>query len=288
MGDHAAEIQERSIDTAELRTRYLTAGSGSALILLHGAGENATDWQWVLPELAPTHCVYALDLIGASEARTDGTRSPKSYASLVATFLAALGIERAAVVGHSLGGLIALHFALSAPSQVTALGLVDSAGLGRAIHPAMIGMIVPGAGDFGTAWSMTPIGALQRIGFRAPLLFAHPERAPAEWYAEQYRLAQLPNFLPEVVAVLRTQIDLGGQRVVLLDELPRLRMPTLVVWGERDLIFPLAQAQSAIGHLRNGQLAVIPDCGHLPHVEEPARCAAAIARFLVQHPVPGE
>ena len=288
MRDHAAEIQERSIDTAELRTRYLTAGSGSALILLHGAGENASDWQWVLPELARTHRVYALDLIGASEARTDGISSPELYARLLATFLAALGIERAAVVGNSLGGLIALHFALSVPSQVTALGLVNSAGLGRAIHPAILGMIVPGAGDVGTAWSMTPIGALHRIGFRAPLLFAHPGRAPAEWYAEQYRLAQLPNFLPEVMAVLRAQIDLRGQRVVLLDELPRLRMPTLVVWGERDLIFPLAQAQSAMHHLRDGQLVVIPDCGHLPHVEAPARCAAAITRLLVQHPMPGE
>jgi pimeloyl-ACP methyl ester carboxylesterase len=70
------------------------------------------------------------------------------------------------------------------------------------------------------------------------LLFAHPQLAPAPWAAEQYRLAQLPGFLEAALAALRAQLDLDGQREVLLDRLPYLKMPTLVVWGARDRVFP--------------------------------------------------
>ena len=281
------QIRERSIDTIGVRMRYLTAGSGPAVVLLHAAGENSSSWQSVIPELARTHRVYAPDLTGVRHDGHPGVDySPEFFARLVATFLAALGVDRAAVIGNSLGGLSALHLALSAPSRVTALGLVDSAGLGRAVHPAIIAITAPGYGELASAWSTTPLGALQRAGFRASLLFADPEHIPTEWYAEQFRLAQLPNFLAEVLAALRTQVDAGGQRRVLLDQLPRLAMPTLVVWGEQDLIFPVAQAREAIGRLRDGYLELIPDSGHLPQVEQPARCAAALARFLVEHAAP--
>ena len=276
-------IEERFVDVAGARTRYLTAGSGPAVILLHAAGENASDWQWVLPSLAQTHRVYAPDLPGFSEAEnTDrgATYSPDFFARFVATFLSVLGVDRAAVIGNSLGGLSALNFALTEPSRVTALGLLDSAGLGREIHPTFLALVAPGVGDLAVTWGKTPLGSLQRLALRTPLLFARPERAPKEWYVEQYRLAQLPNFLTATLASLRAQIGPGGQRRVLLDELPRLEMPTLIVWGEHDLVFPVAQGRDAIGRLRDGHLALIPDCGHLPHVEQPAQCAAVLSSFL--------
>lgn len=113
-----------------------------------------------------------------------------------------------------------------------------------------------------------------------PLLFAHPERVPPDRAEEQYRLAQLSGLSEAVVAALRAQIDTGGQREVLLDQLPRLEIPTLVVWGESDRIFPISQAQDAVARLREGSLEIIPDCGHLPHIEQPDRFVAALGRFL--------
>ena len=80
----------------------------------------------------------------------------------------ALGVDRAAIAGNSLGGLIALHLALTTSWRVTALGLVDSAGLGRAIHPTMSALTAPGYGDLAIARGKTPLGALQRAAFRAP------------------------------------------------------------------------------------------------------------------------
>lgn len=82
------------------------------------------------------------------------------------------------------------------------------------------------------------------------------------------------------MAALRAQVDLGGQREVLTGRLPHLQIPTLVVWGERDRVFPYSQGQKAFSCLRRGTLELIPDCGHLSHVERPDRFAAILGEFL--------
>lgn len=103
-------------------------------MLLHALGESALDWRWVLPALARTHRVYALDLPGFGySAKPSADYSPAFFASFVGAYLDALGLERTALVGNSLGGLVALRLALSEPARVSALGLVSSAGLGREV-----------------------------------------------------------------------------------------------------------------------------------------------------------
>jgi 4,5:9,10-diseco-3-hydroxy-5,9,17-trioxoandrosta-1(10),2-diene-4-oate hydrolase len=235
----------------------------------------------VLPGLANTHRVYAPDLPGFGEsAKPLDDYSPAFFARFVAAFLDALEIERTVVVGNSLGGIIALRLALSEPDRVTALILVDSAGLGREVNYALRQPTVPGQGELLVAWGKTPAGATGRAWLRVPLLFAHPERVPPKWLEEQQRLTQLPGFLEAVIAALRAQIDLAGQREVLLDRLPQLQMPTLVVWGSSDRIFPESQAQEAVSRLEYGSLELIPDCGHLPHIECPDDFLAALGPFL--------
>ena len=113
------------------------------------------------------------------------------------------------------------------------------------------------------------------VALRAP-----PRKVPREWLAEQCRLAQSPGYLEAHLTVLRALVDPGGQREVLVDRLPDLEVPTLVVWGARDRVFPSSQAQDAVARLLNGSLALIPDCGHMPHVECPDRFVAALERFL--------
>ncbi len=274
-------VDERNIDVGGLSVRYLTAGEGPPLVLLHALGESALDWRWVLPELAKTHRVYVPDLPGFGySAKPSAEYSPAFFTRFVGDYLDALGLERTALVGNSLGGLIALRLALAEPARVVALGLIDSAGLGREVTYALRLPTLPGYGEAAIAWGKTPLGAVQRAWFRVPLLFARPENVPAEWITEQTQIAQLPGFTEATVAALRAHVDLGGQREVLVDQLRHLPMPTLVVWGKRDRVFPYSQGKIAVSRLRQGFLELIPDCGHLPHIERPERFAAVLGEFL--------
>jgi 2-hydroxy-6-oxonona-2,4-dienedioate hydrolase len=211
-----AAFAQRTIYIEGLPTRYLTTGSGPPLVLVHGVGTSAGEWSWVLPTLARDHLVYAIDLPGF-----EGTAKPPDHSSafsarFVGALLDALRIERPTVIGNSLGGLSA--FVLS-----------DSAGLGWAVNPAQAALSSPGGGGLATTWAKTPPGAAERAFRRGLLLFARPWQIPPKWLKDQYRLAQMPNFMEATLASLRANIGVAGQREVLLDQLHRPRMPTLVV-----------------------------------------------------------
>ncbi len=276
--------EAKSVEIDGLPVRYLAAGEGPPLVLLHGAGDNSLDWRWVLPALARKHRVYAPDLPGSPDsARPAADYSPAFFERFVASFVDALGIGRATFVGNSLGGLIALRLALSEPARVRALVLVDSAGLGSAINPAFTSVNVPGPFEAAMPFWRTPVGAYQRAWGRTALLFARPSGSvPREWLAEQGRLALRPGYLEAHLTALRALVGPFGQREVLVDRLGLLGMPTLVVWGERDRVFPERQATEAVVRFREGSLALIPNCGHMPHVECPDRFLAALDGFLLK------
>lgn len=274
-------VERQDVEVDGLPIHYLVAGEGPPLVLLHGAGDNALDWRWALPALARTHRVYAPDLPGSDDsAKPAADYPPVFFERVVAAFADALSVERATFVGNSLGGLISLRLALSEPARVERLVLVNSAGLGRAINPAFNSVNVPGLGEAAIPFWRTRVGAYQRAWARAALLFARPGRVPREWLAEQCRLARSPGYLEARLTALRALVSSAGQREVLTDRLPLLQSPTLVVWGARDRVFPEYQATGAISRLQEGTLALIPDCGHLPHVECSDHFVAALGRFL--------
>jgi pimeloyl-ACP methyl ester carboxylesterase len=101
-----------------------------------------------------------------------------------------------------------------------------------------------------------------------------------KWLKEQYRLARQPGFLEAKLATVRAQVGLWGQRQLVPDRLPSLRVPTLVVWGERDRVLPHAQAREAISRIPDGSLELIPDCEHLPQVERSDHLAELLTGFL--------
>ena len=280
-GGVGSAVREHRVDAGGVPVAYLEAGEGPPMVLLHGAGDNSLDWRWVLPALSRTHRVYAPDLPGTDDsAKPAADYSPAFFERCVAAFMDALGIGRATFVGNSLGGLIALRLALSEPARVSSLVLVDGAGLGRAVNPAFNSVNVPGLPEAALPLWRTRPGAYQRAWARAALLFAHPTGVPGGWLAEQCRLARSPGYLEAHLAVLRKLVGPLGQREVLVDRLPLLEMPTLVVWGERDAVFPRSQAKRAVARVGDGSLALIPDCGHLPHVERPEPFLAALDQFL--------
>ena len=187
------------------------------------------------------------------------------------------------MVGNSVGGAVALRLALADPARIRTLTLVDSAGLGREVHPLLALDTLPILGELAIMISRMPGGDLGRTSMSTAMLFAQPSRVPAEFFTEQHALGRRPGQLEASTAMARALFDVTGQREVLLDQLPTLTMPTLVIWGGCDYVLPASQAQAAVDRLPHGRLALFADCGHLPHVECPDRFATVLSEWLAEH-----
>ncbi len=278
-------FEKRQIDVSGLNICYLSGGNDDPpLVLLHGVGDSAVDWSWVIPALGTKHRVIAVDFPGSGDsAKPKREYSLEFLTEFLADFLNALEIQRAVLVGNSLGGLIALRYALSNPERVAGLVLVDSMGFSQLVNPILSNLTLPWYGELAIAWSKTPLGAKQRAWSRAALLFANPLQVPNAWLAEQERLGLVPGFLEANLSILRSQLYVLGQKQIVLEYLPKIEMPTLVVWGINDLVLPNYQAQDAVSRLKQGHLALIPNCGHLPQVERPELFTDALNQFFACH-----
>ena len=281
-------VSDRRVRVDGLDLQYLEAGSGPPLLLVHGHEQSATSWRWVLPILARTHRVLALSLPGHGESApaVGGYAPGADLAPLVADFLDTLGVGSLHVVGNSVGGAVVLRLALADPARVRTLTLVDSAGLGRDVHPLLALDTLPMIGELAIMISRMPGGDLGRTTMSTAMLFAQPSRAPAEFLAEQHAQGRRPGQLEVSTAMARALFDANGQREILLDRLPAVTMPTLVVWGSRDYVLPAHQARAAVDRLPQGKLALFADCGHLPHVEFPDQFATVLGGWLAEHPGP--
>ena len=280
-----SNFEKRTIEVEGISTGYLTGGAGGTpLVLLHGVGTSAGEWTWVLPALARSRLVYAIDLPGYDGSSEPSDYSPAFTARFIGAFLDAVGVDRAVVVGNSFGGLVALHLALCEPERVCGLVLVDSAGLGQSVNPTIVRLVLPGEGQLVAALEETPPGAFQRAFRRALLMFARPWQIPPRWLTDQYKVAQVRHFTETTRQSLLTVVGLMGQREVLLDRLPQLQMPTLIVWGIEDKVIPVWHATAAVTRLNKGSLKLIPSCGHLPHVEQPKRFVVTLEEFLRDQP----
>ncbi len=276
-------LHDRRIDVAGTTTQYLEAGSGPPLLLLHGHEQSATSWRWVMPSLAQTHRVLALSLPGHGQSDlAAGTDAPGGdMTPFVAEFLDALGIRPPLdIVGHSAGGAVALRLALADPPRIRTVTLVDSAGLGRDVHPLLALDTLPCVGELAIMISRLPGGDLVRTTMSTAMLFAQPWRIPAQFLSEHHALARRPGQLEASTAMARALFAPTGQRDVMLDQLRTLTTPTLIIWGANDYLLPVHHARTAVSLLANGHLSVFPDCGHLPHVEHPDRFAAVLTDWL--------
>jgi 4,5:9,10-diseco-3-hydroxy-5,9,17-trioxoandrosta-1(10),2-diene-4-oate hydrolase len=279
----AAALRDRRITVAGATAQYLEAGSGPPVLLVHGHEQSATSWRWVIPALARTHRVLAVSLPGYGDT-APGAHAPGSDTTpFVSEFLDALGIATCDLVGPSAGGAVALRLAVARPDRVRTLTLVDSAGLGREVHPLLAVDTLPLVGELAIMLSRLPGGAMGRTTMSAAMLFAQPWRVPAQFFTEQHDQARRPGQLEASTAMARALFSSTGQRQILLDRLPSITAPTLVVWGGCDYVLPVSQAQVAVNLLPNGRLAVLPDCGHLPHIESPARFTDVLGSWLAEH-----
>ena len=260
---------------------YRTAGSGPVLLLLHGIANSSQTWERVAPRLSERFTLIAPDLLGHGESATPrGDYSLGAHAAGVRDLLTALGIEHVTVVGHSLGGGIAMQFAYQFPERCERLVLVSSGGLGREVHLLLRAAALPGA-DY--VLPLLTSSGLVGLGRHVGGLLRRVRLAPggdvdvlAQGFASLDNAGSRQAFLHTVRAV----IEPGGQRVSAHDRLALASLlPSLIVWGERDSIIPVAHGVAAHEAMPGSRFEVFPDAGHLPHDADPERFAAILTDF---------
>jgi pimeloyl-ACP methyl ester carboxylesterase len=274
------EVQRKTIELHGKRYVYRTAGTGSLVVLLHGIAASSVTWDKVIPRLAKHHKVIAPDLLGHGESDVSPDCSLGGYANLVRDLLAVLGEERGTIVGHSLGGGVAMQFAYQFPERCERIVLVSSGGLGREVHPILRAAALPGA-ELVLPW-LSVVGdrsirllakVAQRVGLRESADLAETWRS----FVALESAAGRRTFLHTV----RDIVDLGGQRVSALDRLYlTAELPMLIVWGENDPLIPASHGRHAHEVMAGSRLEIFAGVGHFPYIEDPERFAAVVIDFI--------
>lgn len=283
-----ADVAIRSIHLHGQEITYRIAGdSGPVIVLLHGIAGSSATWEHVMPRLASNATVIAPDLLGHGQsAKPRGADySLGGYASGLRDLLVALGHGRATLVGHSLGGGIALQFVYQYPERCERLALVGAGGLGRDVHGLLRAAALPGA-EWILPLMCTPrvCGAGNALGKALGRFGLRPGTDAAEMWLCYTSLAD-PDARRAFLRTLRGVVDVGGQRLSATDRLYlAAQLPTLLIWGDRDTIIPSAHARTAQELLPGSRLEVFPWTGHFPHRQEPLRFVEVLTDFLRTEP----
>jgi pimeloyl-ACP methyl ester carboxylesterase len=260
---------------------YRQAGRGPLVVLVHGITSDSGTWRHVMPSLARRFTVVAPDLIGHGEsAKPRGDYSLGAHASGLRDLLASLGHDRATVVGHSLGGGIAMQFAYQFPELCERLVLVDSGGLGRDVNLLLRAATLPGA-EYVMPWLAATrlldlggilAGLLGRLGIGT---------ADIGEVAKAHGTLSDPAARAAFVDTLRSVVEPGGQRVSASSRLYLARhIPLLLLWGQRDRIIPVRHGIETHEQVADSRLEVFASSGHFPQLDEPTRFVEVLKDFI--------
>jgi len=284
-------FESRSATLDGVRIHYLCGGQGPPLLLIHGLGSSAAvEFYYNLEELAARHQVLAVDLPGFGQS----DKPPLEYTidlfvRVLRDFMASLGLEKAAVMGVSMGGRVALGLALEAPAMVDRLVLVDALGVGQP-RPVLAYRLLLTRG----------LGELTLSGTARALRGMNPRTVRRFWgwymrrpgsvetilsddrISNHSRLLSTPAYRAAYLSALRS---IAGARrlrdgVVVETRLSDLTMPTLLIWGRHDHIFPAAHAEAAARRIRGARMEIFEASGHTPQMEEPERFNQLVLDFL--------
>jgi pimeloyl-ACP methyl ester carboxylesterase len=268
---------------------YRQSGEGPSILLVHGITNDSQSWQPVIRRLAREHDVIAPDLPGhGSSSRQRGDHSLGAHACMLRDLVQAIGRDRVTVVGHSLGGGVAMQFAYQFPEMVERLVLVCSGGLGCEVSPLIRSAALPGAEQVLPLLTSQPLigtgmrvaGVLGRLGFQPGADLAEVSRGLASLGDTERRAA--------FVRTVRSVVSPFGQRVSAMDRLYLAEhVPTLIVWGERDPIIPVEHGRSAHLAVPSSRFEVFEDAGHFPQLDDPERFSDLLTDFI-EETVPAE
>jgi pimeloyl-ACP methyl ester carboxylesterase len=279
-------IEEMKIKSASVHGRsvnYIEAGAGPVLLLIHGMAGSTENWREVIEPLARDRTVIAADLPGHGASEPGGgDYSLGALATGLRDLLVTLGHDRATLVGHSLGGGIAMQFTYQFPEMVERLVLVSSGGLGPEVSFVLRAAALPGADLFigATAGVGRYAGSAVGRGLAAIGLRPNPDIAEvARGYASLSEAERRKAFL----ATLRSVVGTQGQRVAAGDRLYLAEaLPILIVWGSSDPIIPVGHGEDAHESLAGSRLEVFERVGHLPQLEMPGRFVKVLTEFLAE------
>ncbi|MDZ7577690.1 MAG: alpha/beta fold hydrolase [Candidatus Nanopelagicales bacterium] len=279
-------MRVRKISIHGHQRAYIMTGRGPVLLLLHGIGMNHKTWLPVIPSLAKNFTVIAPDMLGHGE--SDKPRADYSiggFANGVRDLLSVLDIPSVTIVGHSLGGGVAMQFAYQYPQLTDRVVLVASGGLGRSVNPVIRSLTLPGSGAVLAAVTMRALRSLTV----PTLVKLHRSGLPLT--ADMHGLAEVYDSLGDKRSrvifrhVLRAAVDWRGQLVTMIDRAYLAQhMPSMVIWGARDIVIPVKHAFAANELLPGSLLKVFKDSGHLPHADEPERFAECLTDFVMDTP----
>ena len=267
----ADEVEEKDIDVGGIATHYLIAGpvNSPRVVFVHGLGGSLATWSLNLPAFAQRFRICALDLVGAgSSAKPVMDYSVPALAEFLARFLDALGPDwrRVSIVGHSLGGAVALAFARSHPAHLERLVLVDSAGLGPEIDRTVLGL-------------MHSEPTLKNLHAELARFFVNPSLIQQALVEQLYQQRMQPGAQEALVSTANAAFGDGQQHTNLHDVVGGLNSPVLLVWGEADVVIPVAHAQEAKSASQS-RLEVFAGCGHCPHIEHAGAFNQLVQSFL--------
>ncbi|MCF7549979.1 alpha/beta fold hydrolase [Pseudonocardia sp. WMMC193] len=275
-----AELRFRTVHG--YRRAFRVAGSGPAIVLVHGIGDSSRTWTPVLERLARTHLVIAPDLLGhghSDKPRAD--YSVAAYANGIRDLLGVLGVTRATLVGHSLGGGVAMQFAYQFPDRTERLVLVGSGGAGPEVNPVLRAMTLPGAAAALHALRLPTMR--WQVGAAVGLMRA----LGTDLGHDAEDMLRIVDALPDAtsraafIRTLRAVVDWRGQVVTMLDRCYLTRgMPTLLVWGGRDAIVPVEHGHRAHAAMPGSRFEIFDDAGHFPFHTSPERFTSLLEEFL--------
>jgi pimeloyl-ACP methyl ester carboxylesterase len=272
-------------DVHGYRRAFRSAGTGPPLLLVHGLGDRSATWSSVLPMLSRRHLVIAPDLLGHGESdKPRADYSIAAYACGMRDLLSVLDVDRVTVIGHSLGGGIAMQFAYQFPERCERLVLVGSGGIGREVHPVLRLAAGPGA-EFGLPLlTAAPMRTAMRLA--GPMLrrFGGVGLGPDfDYVLDGYRSLTTKTARQALLRTVRAGVDLNGQVITMLDRCYLAAgLPTLIVWGLQDRVIPVKHAAIAHAAMPGSRLKIFHTAGHFPHHDDPAGFAATVETFLTE------
>ncbi len=289
-GPGARDWPARRVSLFGTQISVLEAGKGPVVLLVHGVAGSRHIWDAVIPQLAEHFRVIAPDLPGHGESeKPRGDYSLGAYATCLRDLLELLGYPRATVVGHSLGGGIAMQFAYQFPDRCERMVLVASGGLGREVTLLLRAATLPGA-----EWVLPVIAhrrvqdAFKSIGKYSSWLPVRPSPALREVGRAYSSLADA-GARGAFVHTLRSVMDLQGQRISAMNRIHlAANLPTLLVWGARDPFIPVSHAIEAHGRIPNARLEIFERSNHFPQAEEPQRFTRVLTDFIMTTPTAPE